>query len=46
VGKLFATPGPCPFCEALGFAWFGFVLASVHLDIIIFFLVATTPIGF
>ena len=44
--KLFATSSPCPLCEVLGFAWFGFVLALFHLESIIFFLVATTPIGF
>jgi hypothetical protein len=40
------TSSPCPLCEALGFAWFGFVLALFHLNSFIFFLVATTPIGF
>jgi hypothetical protein len=43
---LFATSSPCPLCEALGFAWFGFVFALFYLESIIFFLVATTPIGF
>jgi len=46
VEKLFATSSPCALCEALGFAWFGFVLGLFHLDSMIFFLVATTPIGF
>jgi hypothetical protein len=39
------TSSPCP-CEALGFASFGFVLAFLDLNSFIFFLVATTPIGF
>jgi hypothetical protein len=51
VEERFATSSPCALCEALGFArldfaWFGFVLALFHLSSFIFFLAATTPIGF
>jgi hypothetical protein len=46
VEKLLATSSPRLLCKALGFAWFGFVLALFHLGSFIFFLVATAPIGF
>jgi hypothetical protein len=46
VEKLFATSSPSPLCEALGFPSYGFGLALFHLNSFIFFLVATTPIGF